>query len=122
MRLITAGPPSGTRSPQCSCSDSIRLRSASGATGSTRLHPDGSAGNSWKMSRNQLGPKREIARMVLEVLDSGHLQAGVSAGYDPLYLCRKVTEVTCHVHARRRFVEAANAGDPGPTRKRCGRC
>ena len=38
----------------------------------------------------------------------GYLQADAYPGYDPLYLSGKITEVACNVHARRRFVEAAD--------------
>ena len=38
----------------------------------------------------------------------GYLQADAYPGYDPLYLTGKITEVACNVHARRRFVEAAD--------------
>jgi transposase len=38
----------------------------------------------------------------------GYLQADAYPGYDPLYLNGKITEVACNVHARRRFVEAAD--------------
>lgn len=38
----------------------------------------------------------------------GHLQADEYPGYDPLYLSGKIMEVACNVHARRRFVEAAD--------------
>ena len=38
----------------------------------------------------------------------GYLQADAYPGYDPLYLNGKLTEVACNVHARRRFVEAAD--------------
>ncbi|MGH2448791.1 MAG: IS66 family transposase [Steroidobacteraceae bacterium] len=38
----------------------------------------------------------------------GFLQADAYPGYDPLYLDGKITEVACNVHARRRFVEAAD--------------
>ncbi|MGH8256775.1 MAG: IS66 family transposase [Steroidobacteraceae bacterium] len=38
----------------------------------------------------------------------GFLQADAYPGYDPLYLNGKITEVACNVHARRRFVEAAD--------------
>ena len=37
----------------------------------------------------------------------GYLQADAYPGYDPLFLDGKITEVACNVHARRRFVEAA---------------
>ena len=38
----------------------------------------------------------------------GYLQADAYPGYDPLFLDGKITEVACNVHARRRFVEAAD--------------
>lgn len=38
----------------------------------------------------------------------GYLQADAYPGYDPLFLAGKITEVACNVHARRRFVEAAD--------------
>ena len=38
----------------------------------------------------------------------GYLQADAYPGYDPLYLSGKIMEVACNVHARRRFVEAAD--------------
>jgi hypothetical protein len=37
----------------------------------------------------------------------GYLQADAFPGYDALYVDGKVREVACNVHARRRFVEAA---------------
>jgi transposase len=37
----------------------------------------------------------------------GYLQADTDPGYDPLFLNGKITQVACNVHARRRFVEAA---------------
>jgi transposase len=38
----------------------------------------------------------------------GFLQADAYPGYDPLFLDGKITEVACNVHARRKFVEAAD--------------
>ena len=38
----------------------------------------------------------------------GFLQADAYPGYDPLFLAGKITEVACNVHARRKFVEAAD--------------
>jgi transposase len=38
----------------------------------------------------------------------GYLQADAFPGYDPLFLSGKITEVACNVHARRKFVEAAD--------------
>lgn len=37
----------------------------------------------------------------------GYLQADAFPGYDALYMDGSIQEVACHVHARRRFVEAA---------------
>lgn len=38
----------------------------------------------------------------------GHLQADAYPGYDALYQDGRITEVACNVHARRKFVEAAD--------------
>jgi hypothetical protein len=38
----------------------------------------------------------------------GYLQADAYPGYDPLFIDGKITEVACNVHARRKFVEAAD--------------
>lgn len=38
----------------------------------------------------------------------GYLQADAFPGYDSLYADGSIQEVACHVHARRRFVEAAD--------------
>jgi len=38
----------------------------------------------------------------------GHLQADAYPGYDPLFIDGAITEVACNVHARRKFVEAAD--------------
>jgi hypothetical protein len=38
----------------------------------------------------------------------GYLQADAYPGYDPLFVDGKITEVACNVHARRKFVEAAD--------------
>jgi transposase len=38
----------------------------------------------------------------------GYLQADAYPGYDPLFVTGKIIEVACNVHARRKFVEAAD--------------
>jgi transposase len=38
----------------------------------------------------------------------GYLQADAYPGYDPLFVDGKITEIACNVHARRKFVEAAD--------------
>jgi transposase len=38
----------------------------------------------------------------------GYLQADAFPGYDPLFVSGKIVEVACNVHARRKFVEAAD--------------
>jgi transposase len=38
----------------------------------------------------------------------GYLQADAYPGYDPLFVTGKITEVACNVHARRKFIEAAD--------------
>ena len=38
----------------------------------------------------------------------GHVQADAYPGYDPLFVTGKIIEVACNVHARRKFVEAAD--------------
>jgi transposase len=38
----------------------------------------------------------------------GYVQADAYPGYDPLFVTGKIIEVACNVHARRKFVEAAD--------------